>query len=373
MTGRTRRVDGRVGFAAALAVGLLVLGWAAGRPPREGEPLDPRSSGELGARGLVLFLEEMGADVRVSREAPTDGSDVVVVLRDRLNEATRDDLVAWVRAGGTLVIADPSSPLSAPLAQDPGDVLGLLEGDLSRGTCDLEALRGVEDVDAPGAVLHAVPPGGASCFGDGDAAFVVAAPAGAGTVVSIGSPTPFLNDDLDERDHAVLVGSLAAPRPGTRVTIIEDPAPGEGDESLGDLVGDGVRAALVQLALAFLVYALFRARRLGRPVAEPLPVRIAGSELVVAVGRLLQEAGDPGRAAAVLQEDTRSSLAQGLGTAADASPEVVADAAAGRGGVDATRVREVLTRGPVDDEQALVDLARDLDAVREEILHVRSR
>ena len=53
-------------------------------------------------------------------------------------------------------------------------------------------------------------------------------------------------------------------------------------------MGDGVRGSLWQLALGFLVFALWKARRLGRPVAEPQPVELAASELTVAVGNLLQ-------------------------------------------------------------------------------------
>jgi hypothetical protein len=361
-----------VGFVVAVLIGLLVVAWAAGRPPQDGDPLDPRSSGELGARGLVVFLEEMGADVALSRSGPTAATDVAVVLDDRLNESTRADLAGWVEDGGTLVVADPGSLLSAPLAEQTGELDELLTGDLARGDCDIAALTDVEDLEAPGALLYAVPADGASCFGDDEAAYIVTGAVGDGTVVSVGSPTVFLNDSLDNRDHAVLAGTLLAPEAGTRVTILEDPPPGEGDETLEDLVPDGVKAALVQVALAFGVYALYRARRLGRPVPEPLPVQIAGSELVVAVGDLIQQSGDPERAAVVLQDDTRRALARRLGLAVDADPALVADAAASRVGADRDAVLELLTRRPVPDEKALVDLARSLDTIRQETLHGQS-
>lgn len=363
---------GRVVFAVLLVIGLLAVAWAAGRPPEDGEALDPRSSGELGARGLVLFLREMGADVTLSRAGPTPATDVTLVLDDTLTEATREEVGDWVADGGTLVVADPFSLLSAPLAEESGGLGDLLTGDLERGVCDVNALADVADVDAPASARYLVPADGASCFGDGESAFVVSAPVGAGTVVSVGSQTVFLNDALDRRDHAVLAGALLAPEPGTRVTVLERPAPGEGDESLSDLVSDGVKAALVQLAVAFLVYALFRARRLGRPVPEPLPVQIAGSELVVAVGGLIQQTRDPGRAAAVLQDDTRRTLARRLGLPVDADATVVADAVADRVAVDRDHVVELLTRAAVSDEAELVHLAQDLDAIRQETLHVQS-
>jgi hypothetical protein len=364
--------SGRAGFVVAVLVGLVIVAWAAGRPPRDGDPLDPRSSGELGARALVLFLEEMGAEVVLSQGGPTAETDVTLVLDDQLNESSRDDIVDWVGDGGTLIVADPFSLLSGPLAEEGGGLGDLLTGDVARGDCDMAALADVEEIEAPGAALYAVSPEGASCFGDDESAYIVSGAAGDGTVVSVGSPTVFLNDSLGDRDHAVLAGALLVPEPGTRVTIVEEPPPGEGDETLADLVSDGVKAAMVQLALAFLVYVLYRARRLGRPVPEPLPVQIAGSELVVAVGELIQQSGDPGRAASVLQEDTRRTLARRLGLAGDADPGLVADAVATRVGPDRDQVLGLLTPAPVTDEEALVELAHELDAIRQEILHVQS-
>ena len=57
-----------------------------------------------------------------------------------------------------------------------------------------------------------------------------------------------------------------------------------------------------------MVFALWRARRLGRPVAEVQPVEIAGSELVVAVGNLLQKSGRPETAAERLRSDLHHDL-----------------------------------------------------------------
>ncbi|MEL7209324.1 MAG: DUF4350 domain-containing protein, partial [Actinomycetota bacterium] len=151
---RTER-RGRLGFAVLLVTLLGLLVWAARQPPEDGPPLDPRSSGERGARGLVLFLEEQGATVDLSREGPGPDTDVALVLVDRLNEDTGRDVLDWVRDGGTLVNADPGSPLSGPLAEEGGDVIQLLQGDLDRGDCDIDALDGAEEIDVPGALVYA--------------------------------------------------------------------------------------------------------------------------------------------------------------------------------------------------------------------------
>ena len=133
-------------------------------------------------------------------------------------------------------------------------------------------------------------------------------------MVATGGPEFALNERLDERDNAVLAAALLAPTGTEQVQFVEAAAPiGGGDETLLELVPDGVWRGLAQLALAFLLYALWRAIRFGRPVAEPQPVAIAGSELVEATGRLLQRTLDPGRAAEVVRADLRGAVARRLG------------------------------------------------------------
>ena len=86
----------------------------------------------------------------------------------------------------------------------------------------------------------------------------------------------------------------------------------------------------MQLGIAFLLYAAWRARRLGRPVTEPRPPALAGSELVAAVGTLLDRSGNPGHAADLLRADLRRFLGEHLGVPPDTDAEVLARIAAER-------------------------------------------
>ena len=110
-----------------------------------------------------------------------------------------------------------------------------------------------------------------------------------------------------------------------------------------------MRLALGQLLVAFVVFALWRARRLGKPVAEVPPVQIAASELVVAVGNLLQKSGKPEAAAARLRADLHRELVGRLGVSPSASADVVADLASQRTGVDRDKVART-ARGPGADD-----------------------
>jgi hypothetical protein len=141
------------------------------------------------------------------------------------------------------------------------------------------------------------------------------------------------------------------------------------DTSVSDLISIGVRLAFLQAALAFGVYAWWRARRLGPPVLETQLVQIGGSELVAAVGNLLQQTRDPDRAARLLRADLRRRLCERLGLPPGASADVIAEVTAARGGVDRGRVARAVSDIPVRTEDELLDLARDIDIIRTEVLH----
>ncbi|HUW01247.1 MAG TPA: DUF4350 domain-containing protein [Acidimicrobiales bacterium] len=349
-------------------VGLALFGLVllSGGPGDDGPPLDPDNTGELGTRGLVLLLEEFDAEVDVT-SVPRD-HDVALLLADRLDEIDRERLNEWVQAGGTLVVTDPGSPLGAQPAV--GDFFGgLVDASIGADQCDVDAFAGLDRVDPSGGIPLAVFPGDQSCFGDGVEAFVVVSDRRQGTVVSIGGAGAFTNGTLGSEDNAALAVTVLAPEPGTRIAFLEPPEPGTGDKSLSDLVAPGIKLALVQLAIAFVVYALWRTIRLGRPVAEPQPIEIDSSEFVSAVGNLLAERRDPQLSAqTIAAASTRSfAAALGLGPATDAA--IVATAVADRTGRDVHDVEGLLRAAPVSSDDDLVALTLALDRLEQELLH----
>lgn len=354
------------GGAAVLVVVVLAV---LGRPAGDGPPLDPSSSGPLGTRALVLLLRELDADVDVTSDPPSADVDVALVLADDLDGPGRVALRRWVDDGGTLVVADPLSPLVPFRPAGPtGDPTG---SEPLTGGCDIPALATVERLDPSGGVTFEVPAGTAGCFDRAGGSFVAVDEQGDGNVVAVGGPGAFVNSVIGEEDNAVLAAALLAPRAGTRVAFLRPPPPGGGEAGLTDLIGDGVRGFLVQLVVAFLVYALWRARRLGKPVAEPRPVELPASELVVAVGHLLQQAGRADEAGRLLGEDLRRALADRLGLGPDAPADQVAAVAAARTGLPADRVLAALRPHPLRGDDDLVALAVDADTVRQEVTRGR--
>jgi uncharacterized protein DUF4350 len=124
-------------------------------------------------------------------------------------------------------------------------------------------------------------------------------------------------------------------------------------------------ALTVQLLLAAVGLALWRARRLAVPVAEPLPVVVRSAETVSGRGRLYHRAGarqaalDALRAGALarMQPALRSQLAP------DAAPDQVVAALAERSGWTAEQVTAVLYGAAPTDDAGLAAAVDALDAL----------
>ena len=370
-TGVVGRSSGRLWLWGAIVVGLVLVALAAGGPTAPKSPLDPASTSPSGTKALTLLLGEAGASVDIRSSAPDASTSVAVLLSDTTSPAMTDDLTRWVEQGGTLVVTDPRSSFS-PGVSGSSDLLGLITVSLPRGNCQIRALANIDRVAPMGSgARFEVPERAVGCFSDDTgASFAVDQPTGRGHVVALGSPGVWVNQALGQYDNAVLAVDLMAPRPGTRVAVLWGMSGGGGQHtSASDLISIGVRLAFLQIVVAFLIYAWWRARRLGPPVLEPQLVQIGGSELVAAVGNLLQQTHDPDRAARLLRADLRRRLAERMGLAPDAPAAVIAQVTAARSDVDIDRVARAVSDTPIRTEDELLDLARDIDIIRTEVLH----
>jgi hypothetical protein len=368
---------------ALLLVGALSIGNDSDRP------YDPDSVTPTGTRAFVELLESFGTDVAVPdsfdpKDAPLD--ETLIMFQDATSVEQTEQLEQWIRDGGTLVITEPYSTF-APVAEigldididDPTVVV-------DQGVCTVGALGDVAQL-AP--VVEKYPQSGywptfpvgdddTSCFGTETEAFAVVSPFGSGRVVALATGTVFMNGALGSSDNAALATSLFAPSPGRTVTILEPGAFGDGvpisdDAAVGSvdrIVGAALPFLLLQALVAIVVLALAQGRRLGKPVAEPQPVQIAGSELVRAMGDLLQQAGSPDAAAAVLRADLRREICLRIGLPPSTAVDIIAATVDARTGLGRDRILAVIADGPVARESDLVELARSIDSIREEILHV---
>ncbi|MEV4533848.1 DUF4350 domain-containing protein [Asanoa sp. NPDC049518] len=237
-------------------------------------------------------------------------------------------------------------------------------------------------------------------------------------VVVVGAADPFLNGRLDEHDNRTFAAGLLSTRPKlvwldlherfeppeqpkpsytpdpsgqeTYEQPTEEPAgeytappardrdgpPGRGSAgdddggdsaSITDAFPPWVWAMLATLGAALLLLLLWAGRRLGPAVSEPLPVEVRSGETVLGRGRLYQRAKARGPAAEVLRQAARKRIEPALGLDPEHTPSDVVAAVAARTGRDPAQV-DGLLYGPApahDDE--LLDLARALHSVADEV------
>ena len=263
-----------------------------------------------------------------------------------------------------------------PVGTITGDGL-LLSGDVDDeinvplGECTIGSLVHLRGLYVSEGVRYPVGPAAASCFATDGRAFTVLRPDGDGAVVQLGDNSLFTNRFLRYADNGGLATALLAPQEGAQVTILvgsEAPATsadiGSGEQTLLDLVRPGVWMALTQVAVAFLIFAMSRAVRPGRPVREPEQVPIAGSELVVATGRLMQRARHQQRAGALLRAELHRELCAATRTPSAADIDTVDAAVAARFDTTPGRVAAVL-RTDTATEQELLALTHRIQEIRD--------
>lgn len=213
------------------------------------------------------------------------------------------------------------------------------------------------------------------CFGDGRSAALVVHRLGSGLVVTVASVQPFVNQALGRGDDAQLAATLLAPSPGTRVRVMDAnqhfSTTDVGDGTVVGALPRRARQGVLQLAIAFVVWALVRGRRLGAVVPEELPVPVPGSDLVLAVGELLARGDDLGDVAERLRRRARRELGVAVGLGADPEPVALVAALSDHVATDPLALRRALI-DPVSDVDALVDVTRHLDRLRKDLHATRA-
>jgi hypothetical protein len=348
--------------AIVILVGLIV-----GAPAKSGPALDPRSTAPDGAKALVLLLQQFHVTVEETNALPGPTTAVALVLSDQMTDDRRTALAHWVASGGTLVVADPNSDLQPAEVVDESSVHQPLAGTCSES--------GVNHINTGGSLMLRSTPGATACFPakpGADAYFLVDRPIGQGRVIGLGGAGLFTNHLLAHNDNSVLaVDLLAASGANVSVAVLLASPVGAGNQSLSDLIGAPVKLALVQLLVAFVILALWRSRRLGKPVIESQPVQVASSELVVAVGNLLVRSENRDAAASVLRGGLRRWLTSRFGLPPTATINELADAGSVQAGLDRDGLNQALTERPLISDAELVALAQSLERIRQEVARGR--
>ncbi|WP_232247635.1 DUF4350 domain-containing protein [Kitasatospora azatica] len=368
------------GGAFLLLAGLLIagLGNKAGYAA-----LDPRSPDPDGTKAVSQLLRARGIEVSSTADpaalaaTPTRDDTVVVPLPDLL---TVDQLRALGAAGHhRLVLISPGDlplELLTPSVQTyGGDTTPVAVS--SAGTapqCDLPAAQQAGSAEAGGR-LYRITAGATGCYPrDGHPTLTSSISTDGAEVVVIGSGRFLTNQRLAHDGNASLALALLGSRPHLTWYLPDyGTAPvAAGQKTLTELIPVGWRAATVQLFLAALLAALWRARRLGPLVSEQLPVVVRAAETTEGRARLYQLAKARGRAAEALRRATRHRLAPPLGvpvTAGEVDGNALLTALTERLADQRPpgELAGLLYGPPPTDDAALLRLADDLDALERQV------
>ncbi|MFJ9523525.1 DUF4350 domain-containing protein [Kitasatospora sp. NPDC101801] len=369
--------------AFVLLVALLISGLGG---HREYPPLDPRDTDPQGTRAALHLLEERGLTTRtVATEAELTaalaepGSTVVVpftvpmpsrqlVLLGRQHRGSDSRLVLIGPDTNALAAITPDL---APATDATGDPLYQEPTAIDPGCALPEATRaGRAEL---GGLLYRPGPGDVGCYAvNGHPALVRHTDPGSREVVVLGSARALTNDRLDEQGNASLALGLLGSRRQlvwylpdyTNAPSVEPP------KSLTELIPDGWNWAALQLGIATLLAALWRARRLGPVVTEELPVVVRAAETTEGRARLYQRARARGRAADALRRAARHRIAAALGiplSTGEPDPAALCAVVADRVGQPATDLHALLYGAAPTDDAALLRLTDQLDALERQV------
>ena len=312
-----------VAVLAAAVVAVAFLFVSQGPGPASSAPLDPRNPTANGAQALARVLESQGVRVVVARgeaeleRAGVDADTTVVVTRTApLAESTTKGLARLASRAERLVLVAPDRGILRYIAPE------VTVTEARRAAQDLVATDcGTSDV-RPGETLsrsqveYTSSLADAACFTH-DRASVYLSLARRGVtppMVLLGSTSMPANDQITDASNAAVMLRVLG-HSGRVVWYVpsREDVPAGDSEGLGSLLPPWIGPVLALSGVAFLGLVLWRGRRFGRLVPEPLPVVVRAVETTESRGRLYRRARDASRAGATLQGATRTRIADYLG------------------------------------------------------------
>ena len=361
---------------AVVLLSLLVLVPLAGvllTPPTSGGALDPRSADPTGSRAVAQVLLRQGVEVvpvetvDAAVDAAGPGATLVVVDSEVL---APDRLTALAATPADLVLVEPDGPVLAELAPSLAPA-GVADPAVRAAACPDPDARAAASALAGGFLVRAS--GDATvCFPDpddpGTGSYAVTT-ADNRTVRVLGQGDVLTNEHLDEEGNAALALRTLGAQPRL-VWLMAHPLDTSADQdvSTSDLLPSWVPWAGLWLAVVGALAVLWRGRRLGPLVEEPLPVVVRSAETAEGRAALYRAAAARDRAAAVLRAACLRRVAPALGLPPSARPQEVVAAAARATGRRPDAVAALLLGPAPVDGAALTALADDLDALAQQVL-----
>lgn len=336
--------------------------------------LSPDDTGPTGTHALADILHARGHDVDTVTTVPAAvgaaTADSTLVITSPYLLSSRE-LRQLGRTPASVVVAEPDVDTLRAMAPQVSLSGGQPVGPLAPN-CPLRAaiLAGPSDLGGPG--LHVTPAANVTqCYPVGGLPTLVQIRPGGHLVTLLSSGALLTNGFLAHEGNAALAINLLSAR-GPVVWLVPQfvlPPSGasNGSRPFLSLVPLAAWLVAIQLGVALLLAALWRARRLGPLVTERLPVVVRASETVEGHARLYRSRRARDRVAATLRQAAVTRLAPAIGLPPGADVPAVTSALSARSSMDQARIAALLYGPPPGSDAELVTLASDLDALEGEV------
>jgi hypothetical protein len=365
---RALRIPLLVTGAIVLGVIVLMVATAA----RTSGPFSPDSAEGSGAKALATLLEDHGVQVTGTEsldDAVGSGSDRALLIGPSGSLSSRD----WRRIASSgwdhLILVRPDREALEVLAPGIENASSTLPAGSRSPNCDLPAAVRAGTVTVRG-TTYTGPPDAETCYGDGVNATVVRLQQDGRIVDVIGTQQTFTNAELAEDGNAALGLNLLGTHPELVWYLPQYESSNFDDAGNDDgppLIPPDVRYIAWALAFAVFVVALWRGRRLGPVVPEPLPVVVHAAETTEGRARLYRRSRARDRAAAALRESALGKIYKVHSIPRRAEPTAVVTALAARTGLDPAMLYDILYGGPPVDDAALLSLSDALQVLTQEV------
>jgi hypothetical protein len=357
-------------------VAVCALSVVTARTAGRGADLDPQNPDSNGAQAVAKVLQAQGVDVSVVRRAGAldrarvdRGTTVVVTSTANLGRSSaRRMRLRAASAGATVLVAPGPSVLRA--LRLPVRVAAEQLAVRAGASCTDPLLGGLT-LDPGRALAYrvtATADRAVSCFPAGRRTAIVARVDGPPRTYVVGAQAVLSNRRITHADNAAAALRLLGER-GRLVWYVPDvrDVPVGDAGSVSAQLPRGLVPALWLVVVAVLATMLWRGRRLGRLVVEPLPVLVRAVESTQGRGRLYRKVRDREHAAQALRAAAARRLTSHLRLPARTTAEDLVRAVAAATGSDPRTVDDVLTARRVTDDAALTRLAADLAALEREV------
>ncbi len=367
-----RRHRGGAAIGAAAAVGLAVVISTQLAPKGDALPLSMHNAGPDGAKAVTEILGRHGVAVKdvasfaAAAAALSNRPGATLLLYDRNGFLDQSRLQELRASAGRVVLVTPR--LATLKALDAGiSQAGVVpeSSPLLEPGCGLSDPAAAGPVSGTGGFLY---DGGTVCYRPpGTTAGLLAGTADGGLTV-LGSTALLNNGGLGSHGHAALAlrtlgssGDLVWYLPG-----LADAAASRSTKTLDELAPDWVAFLGPWLVFVAGLAIVWRGRRLGPLVFEPLPVVVKAVETAEGRARLYQDSHALDRARDNLRAGTLVRLAQALRLGSQATADDVAAAAARHLGRAATDVTGLIQEQPRTATR-LVQWSQELDKLENEV------